>query len=85
MDITALAVAVSATTGLVQVLRMATNLKSRFIPLLAYAVGILMTFVFTHSFAWTTLAIGILTGTSASGIYSGIKTLANPATPNQQS
>ncbi len=77
MNIQALAIAVAATTGIVEVLKK-TGLPSRWAPILSLVVGFGMTLLFTHSFSWETVAVGILTGLSASGVYSGVKSVSTP-------
>lgn len=78
MDISALGIAVTATVGLVEVLKQ-TGLNSKWSPLVSLVVGFGMTFLFTHQVSISTAEIGILTGLAASGAYSGVKSVVSPS------
>lgn len=83
MDITALGIAVTATVGVVEVLKK-TGLNSRLFPVLSLVVGFGMTLLFTHSLSWASLQVGILTGITASGAYSGVSTIVKKTTATTQ-
>lgn len=74
MDIQALGIAVTATLGIVELIKK-IGFNSRFAPLVSLFVGIGMVFLFTKQINLGTLAIGIITGLTASGVYSGAKSV----------
>lgn len=76
MNIESLAIGVTATVGLVEVLKK-TGLNGKWAPLLSLVIGVGITFLFTQSLSVATLAIGIMTGLSASGAYSGVAAVAS--------
>lgn len=79
MDIQSLAIAVTATMGLVELLKK-VGFPSRFSPLLSLVLGIGMVFLFTKSINLGVLGIGVITGLTASGFYSGVKSVATTDT-----
>lgn len=68
----AIAIVVTATTGIVQIIK-SIGMSSRFAPLVSLIIGIGMTLLFTHSLNLGTIFIGIVTGLTAGGLYSGTK------------
>lgn len=68
-------VLVAVITGLVQVAKK-TGLNSRFAPILSVVLGIGLTYLFVGHDT-TTLLNGIIASLTASGLYSGGKTLVN--------
>lgn len=72
MDIQPLAIAVGASAGLVELAKR-VGLPDRFAPLGSLVFGILMVALFTGGFSIGALSIGVITGLTASGLYSGVK------------
>lgn len=72
MDITILAIAL--VTGLVEVIKRAFNLKTRYAPLVSVLFGLLVSFLFVQANISDTIIAGIVIGLSACGLYSGTKT-----------
>lgn len=79
MDFTLLTVAqvalVAVTVGLVEVIKRTNIVADRFIPLVSIVVGIALAFVYPGISIAVTVLSGIVIGLSASGLYSGTKTV----------
>lgn len=69
-----LATLVGVIIGLTQVIKMATNMPSRFAPLLDLVLGVGLSPVFI-SVSRDSAILGIIAGLSASGTYSGAQTV----------
>lgn len=72
MEATALTVAVVVTIGITDIAKK-VGLPVRFAPLFSLVIGVLATFLFMESISWSIVAIGVVTGLTASGAYSGAK------------
>jgi len=75
MQFTEFGIATTATIALVQILKV-SGLSKKYAPLVSLIIGVGTTMLFLQSASLTTIAIGIITGLSASGLYSGTKTVA---------
>lgn len=69
-----IATIIAVTTATVEVIKRATGLQSRYAPLLALIVGILLSILAQHQVNADIIFTGIIVGLSASGAYAGTKT-----------
>lgn len=79
MNLEILGVAVLLTTGLVQVLKDAAKLNTRFAPLASVLVGIGIAGLEVHPFNAAAVILGITVGLTACGLYSGVSTTLTPS------
>ncbi len=75
MNLEAIAIATSATVGLVQVVK-TIGLPTRFAPLVSVLIGVGMAALFGGGFHIAIIGMGIMIGLTSCGLYSGIKTTA---------
>lgn len=72
MDITELSAMTAVTLGMTQILKLAFNVKDRFVPLINLCVGVSVALVFISCTRASALQ-GIFAALSASGLFSGTK------------
>ena len=68
-------IVIAIITGLTQVIKLAVNLKKRYIPIIAVLLGVALAFIYSQSDAGETIINGIILGLSSVGLYSGSKAI----------
>lgn len=79
MNITVLAGMVPIILGLVQALK-AAGLPTRFAPIVSVVIGVGCVGLVSGSFGISSILIGVITGLSSAGLWSGVKATASPVT-----
>lgn len=84
MTITNIGEAILLTSALVQVLKDATKLNTRYAPLASVLIGLGIVALYVHPFTSDVAIVGLTVGLSACGLYSGVSTTVNSSsnTPN---
>lgn len=68
-------VGVAITGGLVEVLKRASGISKRFLPLLAVIIGVGLSLL-GLGLAWSSVLFGLVVGLTSCGLYSGVKASA---------
>lgn len=66
-------IVIAVIVGLVEAIKRATNLDTRFAPIVSIAIGLLIVGLFGVEGVTSNLLDGIIAGLTASGLYSGTK------------
>lgn len=65
---------IASIVGITEVIKRATNLNRRFVPLLSLGISLLLVFLFSEGIPFTSvLQTGIIAGLTASGLWSSGK------------